>query len=488
MDNDDKIEETEVSEKSAKKGILASLRQVRFALATTIVLLSLMTISAVFVVRVWSKTETSCYEDLAMETEDAIDYLEANLRSDRTMLRVIAGLIGNADDIDSIEVGGYLANYDVNSLITQAGILLPGDELMSTKGRRSRVSSTLNFEHESLLGEHISSPQPSANNPNTQVIRSFVPIRKDGICIGLLYSAGSPSNIGKAWIPGIYDKRGHCYVVDRRTGEIIINTSSDGITDIHDIPFIQTDPSYTKDGTINSILAGRKGYSVYTSEDSGERSFMCYLPFSIEDWEMVALVPESAVFSGVAPVRNGMYLMIAASVVVVLIYGLWLLRAIRSSLAETEQKANMDVLTGLQNRNRFETYLEKLEGTKDRLVCIYVDANGLHELNNSKGHFAGDQMLRFIADTLKVYFDADHIYRVGGDEFIVLQKDMSDIEVKSHLMSFSDALDRNDYHAAIGTSTYSSDMTTDALIKTAETEMYKAKKRYYDQIGKPMRP
>ena len=156
MDNDDKIEETEVSEKSAKKGILASLRQVRFALATTIVLLSLMTISAVFVIRVWSKTETSCYEDLAMETEDAIDYLEANLRSDRTMLRVIAGLIGNADDIDSIEVGGYLANYDVNSLITQAGILLPDDELMSTKGRRSRVSSTLNFEHESLLGEHIS--------------------------------------------------------------------------------------------------------------------------------------------------------------------------------------------------------------------------------------------------------------------------------------------------------------------------------------------
>ncbi|MBR3517710.1 MAG: hypothetical protein IKO10_15525 [Lachnospiraceae bacterium] len=68
--------------------------------------------SAFFVLRMYFITEDNCYGDLKIETEEAIAEMEANIRNDRNMLRVLSGLIANTGDMDSIEVGGYLANYE----------------------------------------------------------------------------------------------------------------------------------------------------------------------------------------------------------------------------------------------------------------------------------------------------------------------------------------------------------------------------------------
>ena len=47
-------------------------------------------------------------------------------------------------------------------------------------------------------------------------------------------------------------------------------------------------------------------------------------------------------------------------------------------------------------------------------ICVYIDANGLHELNNERGHEAGDLMLRFVAESLMEQFPKGSLYRVGG--------------------------------------------------------------------------
>ena len=61
-----------------------------------------------------------------------------------------------------------------------------------------------------------------------------------------------------------------------------------------------------------------------------------------------------------------------------------------------------DTLTGLYNRNRYEIDLPNLAAKcQDSLGCVFVDVNGLHELNNSQGHEAGDQMLRSVSDATR---------------------------------------------------------------------------------------
>ena len=464
-----------------------SASQKRYAMATAIVVVSLVVLSTFFILHIYFLTESKCYEDLADETAMAVEELEHNFRSDRIMLRMIANMISQSPDLDSIEVSSYLSTYDVNNLISQIGVLLPDNRLILVTGHNSNAEGIADFAVEAARGEHISTLQPAASKPGGMVVRNYVPVRSNGKTVAMLYSAGKPSNIAQAWIPAIYDDAAEVYVVDRKTGQIIINSTDEKIGNISDMDFEQYASSYSKEYTIGEITGGKKGYSVFGRSGSTEMLYMCYMPFSLEDWEMVVFVPESAVFESVRPVRTGMLIMLVLVLLILFGFAGWMYRDMRRSIEEASKRANVDALTGLQNRNRYEECIRELNLNKEKLTCLYIDANGLHELNNSRGHLAGDQMLRFIADTLKLQFGEEHVYRIGGDEFVVFQTGKSEAELQERLEEFKESLQRNDYHAAVGLCVYGFGMSVDELIKNAETEMYEAKRRYYERIGKVMR-
>ena len=463
-------------------------RQFRYLIGTVVVIASLLGMALGFGYWMYSITENSCYVRLKSETQGAVSAFETKLRNDRTMLRIIASQIQNEEDLESLETNGYLANYNINSQVTQIYMLLPNNDLIAAKGRRSNFDDELDFNSEDALKDHICAAVTDDMTSYGTKIRNFVQIREGGYCIGLLFSEGTAAGLAQAWMPDIYDKKGYLYVVNRKTGEVIMDTSPyTSITDINDLSFRQVNKGSTKAETIDSIMAGKSGYAVFSSKAASETLYMCYLPFDIEDWEMVVVVPESAAFSAVAPVQNKIYLLVAVVFIILLIYMLWLLNEFRESIADAEEKANTDVLTGLQNRNRFEAFIGKTDALKEKLACIYIDANGLHDLNNSRGHSAGDQMLRFIADTLKVEFGGDNIYRIGGDEFVLFKADKTEKDLEEGLAGFMEALARNNYHAAVGICTYESGLDMDKLIKSAESKMYEAKRRYYEETGKDMR-
>jgi len=152
-------------------------------------------------------------------------------------------------------------------------------------------------------------------------------------------------------------------------------------------------------------------------------------------------------------------------------------------LSETDQ------LTNLKNRNYFEFKKNQYkESGNDNLSCIYVDANGLHELNNNYGHEAGDKMLKCIADSIVEEFGREDAYRVGGDEFVVFTVDTEEAVINDRIQRLKETIDRNMYHAAIGKAFEKIDsVDVHKLIKTAESEMYSDKKKYYEQLGNDRR-
>jgi len=81
-----------------------------------------------------------------------------------------------------------------------------------------------------------------------------------------------------------------------------------------------------------------------------------------------------------------------------------------------------DVLTGLYNRAYFEEEMARLErGRLFPVSIIMIDVDGLKKVNDSRGHAAGDDLLKRTAEVLKSVFRAeDVVARVGGDEFSVL--------------------------------------------------------------------
>ena len=90
-----------------------------------------------------------------------------------------------------------------------------------------------------------------------------------------------------------------------------------------------------------------------------------------------------------------------------------------SSYQSLRKMGIIDSLTGLLNRNCFERTIENLDKNEYRNVaCVYIDANGLHNINNRFGHEAGDNMLKAVAQALQSKFGSDKTYRIGGDEFV----------------------------------------------------------------------
>ena len=97
-----------------------------------------------------------------------------------------------------------------------------------------------------------------------------------------------------------------------------------------------------------------------------------------------------------------------------------------------------DILLGLNNRNRYEMDIDRFEHMYEMsLACIYIDVNGLHELNNAKGHEAGDRMLQSVAGQIREKFGVCFTYRIGGDEFVIFVVDTDEAEIKEKLANLT---------------------------------------------------
>lgn len=152
----------------------------------------------------------------------------------------------------------------------------------------------------------------------------------------------------------------------------------------------------------------------------------------------------------------------------------------KNNLNRTILAATTDSLTGALNRVAYKqdivTFDEQQAGD---FSCIYIDVNELHLCNNKYGHAAGDNMLLFIANTLKEVFYGHKVYRMGGDEFLVFCQNTDRNTIDKNIKFFEKQLETNDYHVAIGISFKAQNSTVEDMVREAEVMMYEAKAMYY---------
>ena len=129
--------------------------------------------------------------------------------------------------------------------------------------------------------------------------------------------------------------------------------------------------------------------------------------------------------------------------------------------------------------NRVSFNRDLLSINETDFACIYVDVNELHWRNNKFGHSAGDEMLQFIAHTLKDIFFEQRVYRMGGDEFLVFTHGISEQELTKDIDVFLCQLATRGYDVALGISFGAQGDDVELLVKDAETKMYENKAKYY---------
>ena len=189
----------------------------------------------------------------------------------------------------------------------------------------------------------------------------------------------------------------------------------------------------------------------------------------------------------IAIIIVGVYLTIASCCMIFLLSKFMKEKYEKEKLLYT---SNTDELTKCYNRHAYETDMHALDLNQE-WIYLSLDLNGLKHANDTLGHAAGDELIKAAADCMKeVFYKYGKVYRVGGDEFVVLlDKHVNDFNTL--IQSFEMKVDH--WHGELVTSmdisygvVFSKEKTwqsVEEVSKIADDRMYKSKWLYYQKNG-----
>ena len=181
-----------------------------------------------------------------------------------------------------------------------------------------------------------------------------------------------------------------------------------------------------------------EGSITFTAE--GAQETLCYVPIHGTDWKMVVLISQSVIHDRIRDISEKSLTsskhQIALTIVLVFVFAAILLiqlRILSQNKLEAEKEnsrtlrnmANTDSMTGVRNKHAYsehETVLnEKIrENEIQKLAVVVCDINGLKFVNDTQGHAAGDKLIRDASAMICEYFTHGAVFRIGGDEFVVI--------------------------------------------------------------------
>ncbi len=163
-----------------------------------------------------------------------------------------------------------------------------------------------------------------------------------------------------------------------------------------------------------------------------------------------------------------------------------------------EELSNVDGLTGLYNRRCFNNMLEQKIGEASRmkvqLSTIMLDIDHFKNVNDTYGHKAGDDVIRFISRTIKNSVrKVDFAARYGGEEFVILLynasiEDAASIAEKIRMIVRDSSVNADGVHLnvtiSLGVSSYPlPSMSSEDLIKNADTALYYSKEHGRNKVS-----
>ena len=167
------------------------------------------------------------------------------------------------------------------------------------------------------------------------------------------------------------------------------------------------------------------------------------------------------------------------------------------NLEQLHRKSNVDQLTGLLNRSSYEDKIKEYskDNLPDNLVLVSIDLNNLKTINDSKGHAAGDEIIKGAADCLQQCLGGyGDVYRIGGDEFLCLVPKMHIGDAKVLAVKMQNALielcgeeAKIKYHltASVGIAAYPDDTADGSeMVQKADLALFAAKQEGKGSIAR----
>ena len=173
-------------------------------------------------------------------------------------------------------------------------------------------------------------------------------------------------------------------------------------------------------------------------------------------------------------------------------------KRLKDHMEYLHQQANTDYLTKVGNVRAYFEHRDRVKaeiknGTADFAVAMF-DINGLKAANDTLGHECGNYLIKSTAEIIRTVFVNDPVYRVGGDEFLVILSNVKDVDIQSMLVLVDKETEElnkkgNSFNATLTLSkgyavfTPEKDTSYKEVFNRADQHMYQDKEDFYRKNG-----
>ena len=228
----------------------------------------------------------------------------------------------------------------------------------------------------------------------------------------------------------------------------------------------------------------KAGETVFQSVSTGEYLYTHYNPIGINNWQGIVSVQNSDVMALAENTHRYMTNLAILYVITFIVFLMWVLHLRHQAIKERERLWRLDMNTGLENRNAYMEFLTDFIHVPGQVMTvIYVDLNGLHEMNNRFGHEAGDKMLCTVADVMKKTLPQAALFRIGGDEFLAAQTGLDAAAAAAKMQAAQQDLATQGYFIAVGVEEDTGGRNLEEVVRAADQKMLAAKREYYCTAG-----
>ena len=251
------------------------------------------------------------------------------------------------------------------------------------------------------------------------------------------------------------------------------------------------------------LVKGADGQGVLQAAAQGEERSLVYISLDITDSLLVLGVDQNYVEERQQYLyRSGnkttyqLVFIFAISLVVIVVLNVVNGRKSVENSKVLEEKADTDLLTGLNNKLATERKIKEYmrEHPNSKALMFVLDIDNFKKINDTMGHAFGDEVLRELGRYLGSNFRVtDVVGRTGGDEFTIFLKNLKDdpttIRESQKLINFFRSFQVGEYvkysaTASIGAAVFPEDgKDFESMYKAADQALYKAKKRGKNQLA-----
>lgn len=378
-------------------------------------------------------------------SEQGVRTIYNDVDSEYNLIKEVSGYIAGYGSFDLQKAVELLKEISKDYPFKRMGIITMDGIAYTTDDMTMNLKDREYYEH-AMKGETVLSDRLSDREGGDGITVYATPIYEKEEVIAVLFATYSIESFRNLMSVHTFEGEGYSYIV-KQNGDVVVDsnhpTSFQDMNNIFDA--IRNAASTNKDCSKKLEESMEKGESGYIVFKNKVNKYMYYMPLGVNDWYIMNVVPTSVAEKSVQVVMSMTYALCILMAGLSVLFIWYLVRSEKKKKKTMEEILYVDPLTGGYSYTKFsiEAKMSLVKATK-KVAFITLDLDNFKLLNEMYGLEEGDNMLRYLYNTIQACSREDTLYaRRMADVFVVLMYYDTEEELANRTMHFCQTLLKN---------------------------------------------